>query len=116
MTNQTSSLSEELSHLHADFCYALADQRRLLLIYALAEKSRTVKELTEELGVSQPSISRHLKILRERGLVQGKRDGASMVYRLADHRLIEALDILRQVMRDQLQHRADITRFTDIED
>jgi len=39
-----------------------------------------------------------------------------MVYRLADHRLIEALDILRQVMRDQLQHRADITRSADIED
>jgi DNA-binding transcriptional ArsR family regulator len=66
-------------------------------------------------GVSQPSISRHLKILRERGLVRGKRDGASIEYRLADHRLIEALDILCQVMRDQLQHRANISHSGDIE-
>ncbi|HUS84495.1 MAG TPA: metalloregulator ArsR/SmtB family transcription factor [Anaerolineales bacterium] len=116
MTKQASSLNEELSQLHADFCSALADQRRLLLIYALAKKSRTVNELAHELGVSQPSISRHLKILRERGLVRGKRDGASIEYRLADHRLIEALDILRQIMRDQLQHRANISHSGDRED
>jgi DNA-binding transcriptional ArsR family regulator len=116
MTEHSPSLSEELTQLHADFCHALADQRRLLLIYTLAKKSRTVKELTEELGISQPSISRHMKILRERGLVRGKRDGASIVYRLADHRLIEALDILRQVMRDQLQHRANVSHSGAIED
>jgi ArsR family transcriptional regulator len=100
------SLSEEVTRLHAEFCSALADERRLLLLYALNEGPKNVTELTEALEVSQPSVSRHLKILRERGLVRAHREGVSVEYRLADRRLIEALDILRAVMRDQWARRA----------
>jgi ArsR family transcriptional regulator len=101
-------LNQELTQLHADFCYALADKRRLLLIYALSEGPRNVGLLTELCGISQPSVSRHLKILRERGLVTSERDGTTVEYRLADMRLVEALDLLRAIMRDQWIHRAEI--------
>ena len=94
--------------LHADFCFALADERRLLLIYALAEEPRCVNDLAHALGISQPSASRHLKILRERGLVHSTREGTSIRYALSDQRLIQALDLLREVMRDQLAHRANL--------
>jgi ArsR family transcriptional regulator len=47
-----------------------------------------------------------LKILRERGLVDSERTGATVEYRLADERLIKALDLLRAIMRDQWAHRA----------
>jgi ArsR family transcriptional regulator len=67
-----------------------------------------VGELTEYCGFSQPSVSRHLKILRERGLVQAERSGTTVEYHLADNRLIEALDLLRAIMRDQWTHRAEI--------
>jgi ArsR family transcriptional regulator len=89
-------------------CSALADPRRILLIYALAEQPRNVGELTEELGISQPTTSRHLKILREQGLVRATRRGSSIEYRLADHRLVEALDLLRAVLRDRLVYRASL--------
>lgn len=102
------TLQDELARLHADFCSALADQRRLLLLYSLAERSKNVSQLTDELGVSQPSVSRHLKLLRERGLVESRREGSSVVYSLADRRVIEALDVLRSVMRDRWAHRASV--------
>ena len=101
-------LNEELTRLHADFCYALADTRRLLLIYALSDGPKNVGELTEVCGISQPSVSRHLKIMRERGLVNSAREGTTVEYRLADQRLVEALDLLRAIMRDQWVHRAEI--------
>jgi len=46
--------------------------------------------------------------MRERGLVQTVRKGQSVEYRLSDMRLIQALDLLRSVLRDQLQNRADL--------
>jgi len=99
---------DEVTQLHADLCSALADPRRILLIYALAEKPQIVNDLAQALGISQPSTSRHLKILRERNLVSATRDGNAMRYQLTDLRLVEALDILRAVLRDRLTYRANL--------
>ena len=100
--------SEEITQLHADLCSALADPNRILLIYALSEGSKNVGELTTTIGISQPSVSRHLKTLKERGLVKATRDGINVVYELTDDHLVEALNILLTVLRDQLVHRADL--------
>ena len=66
MVNQT--LKQEISQLEADFCFALSDPNRILMLYALSEKPLNVTELTNELGLNQPTTSRHLKVMRERGL------------------------------------------------
>jgi len=103
-----SKLPDEIIQLHADICSALADPRRILLLYALSEEPRTVGDLAIRIGMGQPAASRHLKILRERGLVRPMRVGASVLYSLADPRLIEALDLLRAVLRDRLVHSASL--------
>ena len=106
MINPT--LQQEISQLEADFCSALSDPNRLLLLYALNEGAHNVTELTNELNISQPTTSRHLKVLREHGLVYTIRQGASITYYLSDQRLIQALDLLRSVMRDRLAYRAGL--------
>lgn len=105
---ESPSLQEEVTRLHADICSALADPRRILLLYALNEKTQNVSDLADELGMSQPAASRHLKLLRERGLVRATRQGSSVEYHLTDIRLIEALDTLRAVLRDRLAYRASL--------
>jgi DNA-binding transcriptional ArsR family regulator len=102
------SLTEEVNQLHADICAALADPRRILMLYLLSEQTINVSDLADEVGISQPATSRHLKILRERGLVQPVRQGASVEYRLTDYRLINALDLLRAVLRDRIAYRASL--------
>jgi len=102
----SSTLVQEITQLHADFCSALADSTRLLILYSLADGSHNVSELTQELGQPQPTISRHLKILRDRGLVVALRQGTMVQYSLTDGRVIEALDILRSIMRDGIHKRA----------
>jgi ArsR family transcriptional regulator len=104
----SSTLVQEITQLHADFCSALADSTRLILLYALADGARNVTELTQELGQPQPTISRHLKNLRDRGLVIATRQGMMVQYSLADKRVIDALDILRSIMRDSIQKRASL--------
>jgi ArsR family transcriptional regulator len=108
ITHSSPNLTQEITELHADLCSALADPRRILLLYALAEKPRNVNDLALEFDISQPATSRHLKLLRERGLVLALRQGASVEYRLADQRLITALDLLRNVLRDRLAHNASL--------
>ncbi len=102
------ALAQEISELEADFCFALSDPTRLLMLYALAEGPRNVTDLAGELNLIQPTASRHLKILRDRGLVYTVRQGTTVTYFLADPRLIQALDLLRTVMRERLAHRAGL--------
>lgn len=106
----TPTLRQEISQLEADFCFALSDPTRILILYALGENPRNVTELTRELGLNQSTTSRHLKVLRERGLVQTVRSGTTVTYHLADHRLIQALDLLRNVMRDRLSYHASLIK------
>ena len=106
------TLVQEIYQLEADFCSALSDPTRLLILCTLADRSLNVTELSEELNVIQPTISRHLKVLRERGLVNAVRKGSSVTYHLGDKRLIQALDLLRAVMRDRMAHRAILAEGT----
>ena len=101
-------LQEEVIQLEADFCSALSDPTRIFILYALNESPLNVTELTNELGIPQPTTSRHLKVLRERGLVFTQRQGTVITYHLADRRVIQAMDLLRSAMRDRLTQKASL--------
>ena len=73
---------------------------------AVAETPRKVSELAEGLHAPQPTVSRHLKVLRERGMVNAERLGPAVRHSLANARLIEALDLLRAVLASQLRSQA----------
>ena len=104
----TYALRQEITQLEADFCFALYDPTRILILYALNEKPLNVTELTNELGIPQPTTSRHLKVLRERGLVNTSRQGTVITYHLTDRRVIQAMDLLRSTMRDRLTQKASL--------
>ena len=99
--------------MEAELCSAFSDPTRILILYELDGQQRTVTELIQALSLPQSTISRHLKTLRDHGLVTAERQGTSMLYNLADRRLLEALDILRAVMRDRILRRANL--ITDVE-
>lgn len=99
---------EELTLLHAGICQALSDPKRISILYALHECPRHVNELAADLGLPQPTVSRHLRVLRQQSLVFTKREGTWATYRLADHRIIQVLDTMRQVMFDGLKRKTAV--------
>jgi ArsR family transcriptional regulator len=101
-------LEREVNELHAGICQALADPKRILILYELHEGPRTVTELMEALKAPQPTVSRHLKMLRDQRLVRGERDGVSVRYTLADDRVISALDTMRAVLLGGLAEQAGL--------
>lgn len=104
------NLREEIIKMHAQVCSGLADPNRILIIYSLAEGPRCVNDIAAAMEIPQPKVSRHLKILRERGIVRAERVGQSINYRLTDVRIIEALNILRAILADQLKDQALLAR------
>jgi len=90
---------------------AAGDETRIRLLAILQRGERTVKELTEILGQSQPRVSRHLKVLAEAGLVARSPEGAWVYYRLADETGRDAANgILRGLDEFDARLRRDVER------
>lgn len=101
------SLDEELALLHERICPALSHPLRMKILYLLNEKAMNVGELTLEMGIPQSSVSRHLSVLRERGLVRAEREGTTIWYALAEPELATIIDILRGILGRQLESHLD---------
>jgi DNA-binding transcriptional ArsR family regulator len=97
---------DEINLLHNNVCQAVNDPKRIQILYALSDQPLNVTALAQLLDTPQSTISRHLSILRQRFLVETERDGASVVYKLADRRIIEVLDVMRQILRESLERQS----------
>ncbi|MGZ8754451.1 MAG: ArsR/SmtB family transcription factor [Acidimicrobiia bacterium] len=101
---------DEIYRLHANVCKGLGDPKRLLIINALRDGERSVSDICEELGIPQANISQHLSILRDKGLVKARKDGQRVHYSLSSPRIVEAMDLLRQVMVESFGELAQVVR------
>ena len=91
----------------------LAEPHRRRILDLLLDDERAVGELVEELGLSQPAVSKHLKVLRDAGLVEARVDRQRRVYRLQAEPLRELEEWLRPfraAWRDRLD---DLERHLD---
>jgi len=103
-------LLQEIDGLHANICDALADPKRIAILYALREGATTVNQLAEMVDLPQATASRHLKILRERRLVRARREGMSVYYTLNNPKVLDALDLLREVLNENLVYEAKLAQ------
>jgi ArsR family transcriptional regulator len=78
---------------------ALADPKRLCVLESLAERELSVSDLSVQVGCQVPNMSQHLAVLRRAGLVTTRRDGSTIYYRLADHRVLEAYQLIQSIAR-----------------
>ncbi len=84
--------------IHADFCKTLANPKRLIIIRALKDKERTVGDFVKLLDTPISNVSQHLKALRDRDIVTTRKEGQKVFYSLTDPRLVEACDLIRQII------------------
>ena len=82
------SNSADLDHA-GELLRALAAPVRIASVLHLRESQRCVHELVEALGLPQPLVSQHLRVLKEAGVVAGERSGREVLYRLVDAHLAE---------------------------
>jgi len=87
-------MSDELINFKAKVFKALGDPTRLKIIEFLRGGEKCVCEIVPYLGLPQPTVSRHLKILRESGLVRFRKDGVKRLYSLTSPAVLEVVDRL----------------------
>ncbi|WP_233608355.1 ArsR/SmtB family transcription factor [Nocardia stercoris] len=79
---------------------ALAAPVRIAIVLQLQESPRCVHELVDTLGVTQPLVSQHLRILKSAGVVRGVRTGREVIYELVD-------DHLARIVVDAVAHAGE---------
>lgn len=92
---------EQLFEKHANLLKALSHPRRLEIVNLLRDQELCVSDIYEMLDLPQANISQHLMILRDEGILTTKRDGKQIIYTLANPKIIEASDLLREVLVEQ---------------
>jgi ArsR family transcriptional regulator len=68
----------------ADFCGILGNAHRIQIIRALGDRELTVSEIAEEIAASMQNTSQHLRLMKNKGVLQSRRDGREIYYRIAD--------------------------------
>lgn len=107
----TDAEATQSDHAHVPCCEemarvfkALGNATRLGILRMTMEGSMCVGDLQDELGRSQPNISQHLSVLRDRGLVVPERDGNRVCYRLSDSRIGGLLELAGEIF--DIEHDA----------
>lgn len=76
----------------------LGDANRLRIIRIIGTQTRSVSEIAETTGLSQPLVSHHLRILRDQGILRAKREGPFVYYELHDGRILDALGVFSEIL------------------
>ena len=100
----------QIYKLHANICNTLANPKRLEIIDKLRTRELSVTALAEALEISQANLSQHLAIMRQRGIVTSRREGLNVFYKLSNPKIIQACDLMRQVLLEHLETAADLAR------
>jgi len=94
--------------LKAELCKTFSEPKRLIIIDALRDGERSVGDLARIMEIDQAIVSRHLGILRERGVVKTRRDGTSIYYSLSDPKICEACDIVHEILLNQIKKNGEL--------
>jgi DNA-binding transcriptional ArsR family regulator len=99
----TAMISHPIYKLKAEFFRTLGHPARVRILELLREGERTVGDLQAALELDSSGTSQHLSALRRQGLVDGRREGTSVHYRIKDPRTLQLLEVARQILTSSLE-------------
>jgi DNA-binding transcriptional ArsR family regulator len=102
--HKNSSFTENLQ-APAFLAKSLSDENRLRILLCITDRKKSVSSIVEELQLSQPLVSHHLKELKRSLLVNVERDGPFIYYEVADDRIIDIINFLSALATDLLTRR-----------
>jgi len=97
----SSPAARDLLRRHAEVFKALGNEQRAAIICALSDGEMAVSEIAQALGLEVPNVSQHLRVLRESGVLEDRRDGKYVYYSMANPKFLEACRLIRDAMIEQ---------------
>ncbi|MNW29154.1 putative HTH-type transcriptional regulator [compost metagenome] len=95
-------MNQSIQQFKADFFKALAHPMRIRILELLSDGDKTVNELQSILGSEGSAVSQQLAVLRSKNVVQGLKDGTSVIYSLRDPRIKDLLVVAKQIFDNHL--------------
>ena len=95
-------MHDPLRNFKAEFFKALSHPARIKILELLRAGERSVTELQDRLGIESSSVSQHLSVLRYKHIVESRKAGTTVYYRVRDPEIFELLDIARRIFNNQL--------------
>ena len=99
-------MEDQIYIYHAEMCKVFSHPKRLELINTLRDTEMSAGELGEKLGLPAANLSQHLTMMRERHILVSRKAGNMVFYRIANPRLLEAFDLLREILFEQIRQDA----------
>ncbi len=88
--------------MQARVCQVLANPKRLEILYTLKDLEMTAGELAKTVDVTMPNLSQHLSLMKQYGLVESRKEGLNMFYKIASQHILDTCASVRRVLAEQL--------------
>lgn len=100
---QKKATEKKIYEYHAEMCKVFSHPTRLEIINTLRESEMNVTELSGRLGVDMGNLSQHLGMMRDRRILTTRKEGNVVYYQLANPKMLNAFDILREILIEQIK-------------
>ncbi len=107
---ETGDLSRALYEHHAEMCKVFSNATRLRILNILRENEMTVAAIAEELGVALGTVSPHLLMMKQRRVLVSRKQGNQVFYRLANPKMLQAFDLIRETLYEQMKQEGLLVR------
>jgi ArsR family transcriptional regulator len=94
--------------LQADICKIFANDKRLEIINLLKGKEISNQEIMRETGLSKVSMTQHMNVLKSKGVIISRREGQQLFYSIANPKIIQACNLMREVLVEQHMERGKV--------
>jgi DNA-binding transcriptional ArsR family regulator len=94
-------MNKQLFRLHADVCKTLSHAKRLEILNVLRNKEMNAGQIVAKMKVPKANVSQHLSLMRSSGILETRRDGTNIYYRISNSKVIKACDLMREVLLEQ---------------
>jgi ArsR family transcriptional regulator len=98
---KTMITDRSLFEMQAEICKTLTNPKRIEILNVLKNDEKTVTELVNALGASKANVSQHLAVMRHKGILNTRREGVNIFYRVANPKVIEACTLMKEVLFEQ---------------
>jgi len=103
-------VEQKLYELHARMCQVFTSPKRLEILNLLKDKELSVNELADLADIPQSNLSQHLTIMREKGMVNTRREGTTIYYSMVNPKIIQAFDIIREILLEKLAQTEKLSK------
>lgn len=100
----------DIHKLHADICKALANEKRIEIIYTLQDSELSAGDLAKRLEISKSNLSQHLSIMKDKGMLVERKEGLNVYYKITNKKVTKAFNLMRELLAENLNRKSDLLK------